>query len=213
MLQYLGQLIRHHREEKGYSRTKFAQMCDISPNSMVKYEMAGEPTGKYPAAKNLVKICEILEIDPRKAFDYIKNEDHDAATQKYLKDHPEADQIDPYGCVDFGLKFQYHFRTDIEWLNTQVQVRSIRELNEHLGDQTVDLHYIDRRLENIEWRLDGKDPKEERAKEKAEWKANFDEEMKKNDPDQNDLSRSNNSTNNTEAVDAASIKNQHKGGT
>lgn len=44
----LGELIRFAREDKGLTRTKLAEFAGITPNSMVRYEMAGTPDGKYP---------------------------------------------------------------------------------------------------------------------------------------------------------------------
>ncbi|WP_227948270.1 helix-turn-helix transcriptional regulator [Sneathiella sp. HT1-7] len=69
----LGQIIEQKRKDKGMTRAALAKFAGISPNSMVKYEKAGEADGKYPSMVNMAKIAEILEFDPRKIFECIAN--------------------------------------------------------------------------------------------------------------------------------------------
>lgn len=64
----LGRFMRTVRERKGMSRVKLAEFAGINKNTMAKYELAGEDGGKHPPIHKLVKICEILEIDPRNVF-------------------------------------------------------------------------------------------------------------------------------------------------
>lgn len=67
----VGKIIRKNREKKGISRTALARILNISPNSLVKYEIAGEEGGQYPSLVNLGKICKFLEIDPRWVFEML----------------------------------------------------------------------------------------------------------------------------------------------
>ncbi|WP_417452499.1 helix-turn-helix domain-containing protein [Kiloniella sp.] len=67
----LGELIRVARDKKGVSRVKLAKFIGASLNSMVKYEKAGEEGGQYPPLPKLAKICELLNIDPRNAFNQL----------------------------------------------------------------------------------------------------------------------------------------------
>ncbi|WP_417824644.1 helix-turn-helix transcriptional regulator [Thalassospira lucentensis] len=67
----LGEAIRRMREKRGMSRTGLAKLTGISPNSMVKYEMAGQPDGKYPSLLNAAKISMALSLDPRWMFEML----------------------------------------------------------------------------------------------------------------------------------------------
>lgn len=67
----VGGMIRLARERKGMPRTTLAKFVDISPNSMFKYEKAGSDEGQYPSLPTIVKICQVLEIDPRLIFDAV----------------------------------------------------------------------------------------------------------------------------------------------
>lgn len=209
----LGELIRAAREDKGLSRTKLAEFADITPNSMVRYEKAGTPDGKYPSALKLVKICEVLEIDPRNAFDAIKNESYLAD----LEDNPVPEGKVP-SVERFGLRFSNHFRTDDDWLNWKLSVKDVEELNASLDLHQYAFHNIDQRLERIEEHegalqnfLNSPEYKALFAKTAEETDQLRELEFQKqNGPDQNDPSRSDNTLNNPEAVGAAST-NQPEG--
>lgn len=129
----LGKLIRLAREEKGWPRTKLAEFAGISPNTMVKYEKAGEEGGQYPSSENLKKICELLEIDPRNAFDAIGYE--------------SSGSTDPF--VE-RFSFTDHFRTGMDWLNWKHSVKSIDDLNSAFDNVFGELHYVSQRLGRIE---------------------------------------------------------------
>ena len=101
----VGALIRRARERKGISRKKLAEFAAISPNSMVKYEKAGEDGGKYPSLVNATKICEILEIDPRKLFQKIIETEISPATS--IEDAMEQ------------FSFVNYFNTDMDWFKRQ----------------------------------------------------------------------------------------------
>ena len=177
-----GQLIRLNRDKKGMSRAKLAQFTGINPNSLAKYENAGEEGGKYPSAKNLVKICEVLEIDPRTAFDYIKQEDQIKAQQEYHAENPTATPYEVLRHVERGMSFQKFFLVDEDLLNWKLSTTNIEELNSHLDMIEVSNFNLDDRLHKIEVAL------------------------KINNPVHEEPGCSENTTNETKAVEAASIK-------
>tara|TARA_E500000305_G_scaffold99084_2_gene91049 strand:- start:1327 stop:1860 length:534 start_codon:yes stop_codon:yes gene_type:complete len=71
----VGKTLKRARTQKGLSRAKVAEFIGISPNSLVKYELAGEDGGQFPPLPKLVRLCELLEIDPRLIFDIIRDND------------------------------------------------------------------------------------------------------------------------------------------
>ncbi len=77
----LGKMIRAARKNKGMSRGHLAQLAQISPNSLSKYELAGEPDGQFPPLPKMALICMALDIDPREAlycslpFEFAKDDD------------------------------------------------------------------------------------------------------------------------------------------
>jgi transcriptional regulator with XRE-family HTH domain len=79
----VGELIAAARGQKGMTRTKLAEISRISPNSMAKYEKAGQDDGKYPPLPKLVRICEILEIDPRSIFDLLMGINENNVWEKF----------------------------------------------------------------------------------------------------------------------------------
>ncbi len=85
---------------------------------------------------------------------------------------------------DHQFSFVHHFASDDDFLNWKLSVQNIEDLNDSLDNQMAEFHFFSQQLKKIE---------------------NTVNEMK-NGPDQKDPSRSMNSKNNTEAVDAASIR-------
>lgn len=92
-----------------------------------------------------MKICEVLELDPRNAFDAIKYEDYLAD----LEEHPTDQDEIPYEDR-FGFRFSDHFRTGDDWLQWKLSVKSIDDLNSRLDVQMGEHHYMDERLKRIE---------------------------------------------------------------
>ena len=111
----LGNLIRKTRFQKGLARTKLAEFAGISPNSMVKYEMAGEPGGQYPSLLKMVRLCEILKLDPRYVFQMLIS----------------SGEIEP---VDKTFNFSDHFRSRAQWENFDYISHELYGLNEHVGE-------------------------------------------------------------------------------
>lgn len=62
----IGKGIKHRRKNIGYTREKLAEKLDISISQIYRVE-----SGKNISFKNFLKICEILESDPR---DFLDNE-------------------------------------------------------------------------------------------------------------------------------------------
>jgi len=217
----LHRLIRARRELKGIARTKFAYIVGISPSSMVKYELPENEGGKIPSTVNLSKICELLEIDPRDAFDAINEgirEQEAFKNGKSISDNPEwVDPPEGFRPIPYDSPFSFsnHFKTEADWINDSTQYKSIEDMNDALAHQAHEFYSIDNRLKRIEWLLEGKDPVEETRKETEQMRKRFAQQKterlnKENGPDQNDPSRSKETSNNPEAVGAAST-NHTKG--
>jgi len=207
----LHKLIRNRREKKGIARTKFAHIVGISPSSMVKYELPEDEGGKIPSSINLMKICELLEIDPRIAFDAIQH----GLAEKEAKANPKIWEAPPKGVhpndLPKAFSFLYHFKSDEEWINDSTQFKSIQDFNNAAENFFVEFHFIQERLDKIQKAVCGTYPGEENHKKWEERRAHMAESLKEeNGPDQNDPSRSEKSTINSEAVGAVSTK-QSKG--
>lgn len=121
-----GEMIRNARERKGIPRTKLAEFTGVKPNSMVRYEKAGEEGGKYPSLQNMVRICRVLEIDPRRVFQRVMEFD------------------DP---VDDPINFLNYFATDIDFLNWKLSVKNIEELNLQLLSLQAEIFNLSQKLE------------------------------------------------------------------
>lgn len=80
----LGRLFREARERKGLSRTKLAEFIGVRPNSMIRYERAGEEGGKPPSGQNIMRIARELEIDPCRVLDALQVSD-DFAPEKKIR--------------------------------------------------------------------------------------------------------------------------------
>ncbi|TQV81906.1 helix-turn-helix domain-containing protein [Denitrobaculum tricleocarpae] len=65
----LGQVLRRAREQKGMQRTRLSEFSGINVNSIARYELAGQDGGKYPPMQNAIKLCYLLDLDPRTIFD------------------------------------------------------------------------------------------------------------------------------------------------
>lgn len=179
----LGELIRDAREARGMTRSKLAEFTGITANSLIRYELAGTPDGKYPPVKKLVLICEVLEIDPRNAFDAIKVEDYRAQPVP-----PPDQELNNR----FGLRFTEHFRSTKEW---------------NALHQSLDLSVIEAVMANIAERMAANDERLSRMENALKSARHF---ALKNGSDQNDPSRPEATSNNPEAVGAAST-NHTKG--
>ncbi|MEQ8284440.1 helix-turn-helix transcriptional regulator [Thalassospira sp.] len=125
----LGELIRRTREKRGMSRTGLAKMTGISPNSMVKYEMAGQPQGKYPSLLNAAKISMALSIDPRWMFEML-----------FRAGEIKADS--DFASLTFN-SFVWHFK-DMEMEGKIAHVTSNGALADHYFEQMFE------KLENLE---------------------------------------------------------------
>lgn len=203
----LHKLIRVVRERKGIARTKFAHIVGISPSSMVKYELPESEGGKIPSSTNLAKICELLEIDPRDAFDAINT----SIRWKEEKDNPKPRSW-PQGSERF-FRFAEFFATDTDWMRLQYSVQSIEDLHSHLAEIGAEMHWLNSKMKHMNMVLEGKDPSEEAQKKHEEFRARMEKNKaeylsggNENGPDQNDPSRSEKSKTNSKAVSAASTK-------
>lgn len=144
----LGELIRAAREEKGMSRTKLAEFTEISPNTMVRYELAGTPNGKYPQVKRLIKICDVLEIDPRNAFDAINMEKSER--QQDLSDLSDLPPAPPLEEI-LKPKFIDRFRDLEQWKNVPSLLQKmidVEKLDDQLNDIVNRLSRIETAIEN-----------------------------------------------------------------
>jgi len=173
----LGEVIRAYREDKGLSRTKVAEYAGIAPNSMVRYEMAGKPDGKYPPAKKLMKICEVLEIDPRHAFDAILfEEEQNTLSTANLSEDELLDHARNH------FSFADHFASDLEVVRWYSDIDGFADLTNVITGMKRELGRLNAIIED-------------------QYHIN-----KQNGPDQKDPDRSENTTHETEAVDAASTR-------
>lgn len=163
----LGELIRLRRERMGLARTKLAEFTGISPHTMVKYEKAGEPEGKFPSLPKLTKICEVLEIDPRIVLDRVSEFNF------FAEKDPLAEGEIPF---ESAFNFSSHFRTESEWNDIRFSITETIEINEQYS---VLEHRLDQQHEILK-RI----------------AAN----LKKNDPDHEDPSRSEKSTSEPEVA-------------
>ena len=123
----LGEVIRKAREVKGITRVKLAEFIDASINSMIKYEKAGDTDGQYPPLPKLVKICELLEIDPRRAFEMLAISGDVEVKNDFNFDHHFKDRDDGY---------------NLEWISSNFT------LLEHYFGEVFD------RLDQIEKKID-----------------------------------------------------------
>jgi len=192
----LGEMIRTARERKGMTRTKLAEFTGISPNTLVKYELAQEEGGKTPALPKMVTIARVLEIDPRWIFQRIYD--------YQVKEHD-------------NFSFRNHFATDTDFLNWKLAVKDVEELNAVLEQHLYEFQHIDQRLARIEQnRLEEEfrsSPEYNDLQAKMEAQISQlrkSEEEKQNGPDRDDPSRPEQTSNNPEAVGAAST-NHTKG--
>lgn len=65
----VGSVIREARARKGYSQSRLGELTNIAPNSIAKYERAGEPGGQMPPLDKALALCSVLGIDPRAFID------------------------------------------------------------------------------------------------------------------------------------------------
>lgn len=199
----LGELIRKAREDKGLSRTKLAEFAGITPNSMVRYEMAGTSDGKYPPVKKLMKICEVLELDPRNAFDAVKYEDYLIDVEKNISSKDE----NPYEDK-FGFRFSVHFRADNDPHILKYDINSVEDMNTLVDEQAF--QFNQKRVfqsKRIEDKITLIDLFREVVKEEIHQALDVSKPTStQNGPDQDGPSRSEISKNNTKAVDAASTR-------
>jgi len=156
----LGHVIRLARERKGISRVKLAEFTGISLNALAKYEKAGDKEGKYPAMSKMVKIAEVLEIDPRWVFQMMVR----------------------CGDVDLTRDFDFFFffKEKNDENRNQHMTAQLSGIDHVMGDFYDELKSLRKDISVLTAAL------------------------KQNGPDQNDPDRPENSTNETEAVDAAS---------
>jgi len=90
-------------------------MTNISPNTLAKYEQAGEELGQFPSSINLVRLCTVLEIDPREIFDVIAFSDENEKTGN-------------------PFSFQWRFGTENEWSRWLIEYEDFSEMKKHLFD-------------------------------------------------------------------------------
>jgi transcriptional regulator with XRE-family HTH domain len=129
----LGDLIRLVREKRGLPRTKVAEFADIPANSMVRYELAGTEGGKYPSLQKLIRICKVLELDPRNAFDAICNDPNSGVS------------LAPYD----EFRFTERFRSNEDWLTWKHSVKSIEDLNSLVDSLVGELSYLHRDIKDL----------------------------------------------------------------
>jgi len=219
----LGELLAKARVERGLSRAQLAKETGVSENSIVRYEKAGiERDGQYPPSPKLAALCFSLDISPVLAlfgclnygdFWKFKGETWD----RDLVNHPDYNWLsDEYMAVlrqnrilrsylSMSLK-NHEELTDFEQeiLESLGQkVARIFEREEQLDQEADDLGMFEQRYSAI---LTPGVPRERRAQLGLrplpnKPKPSSDE----NGPDHSDPDRSQNSTNNSEAVGAAPI--------
>lgn len=135
-METLGSLIRSRREQKGITRTNLSRMTDISPNSMVKYEMAGTPNGKYPSLINAAKIAKVLKIDPRYMFE----------TLLYTGDVPEETGTDEFGAPN-SFSFIYTIKAIAKEWEEEYRTNEVTHLS-------FNIHSLEKHIEKLDSKLD-----------------------------------------------------------
>ncbi|WP_417821368.1 helix-turn-helix domain-containing protein [Terasakiella sp.] len=135
----LGWLLRKKRSEKGMSRVKLSKFTGITTNTLARYELAGLEGGKYPSAIKLMIICIHLEIDPREAFEYINRD----PKISIFKD--ETDGL---------FSFIYHFKSDNEWLDMKMNLKSLEDIQNAFEAVQYENHLLENRLEKMNEKMD-----------------------------------------------------------
>jgi len=215
-------MLKAAREAKGMTRVKLAELAGVNQNSLTKWEKPVEEGGKTPPIQKMVKLAEVLELDPREIFDL------------YVEDEPvEVDENGfPWGGTHF--RFSDHFRTGDEWLQMKFSVKDVESIdcavneashyaseNHHLLSMIAGFLVSEeykksynenqkRRREDFEKWFSGQMKKQER--EAFEARLDFHNFLNGNGPDHEDPSRPKDTSNNQEAAPTASAKRTNEGG-
>ncbi len=138
----LGGRLERERISRKLSRAKLAEMAGVSPNSLAKWEKAGQPDGKYPPLPKLTRLCKILEIDPREIFNTVYQ-------QEECRIDPSLNEEIPFNNPDY-FDFVDHFASDLDWTKWSLPVKDIEDLNGTLDSIHGELHYYGQRLLRLE---------------------------------------------------------------
>jgi len=170
----IGGKLRHARVNAGFSRAKLAKMAGVSPSSLTNWELSTQEGGKYPPLLKLVRLCQILKIDPRELFDIALDEvdpDRGALVQDEERGVKYWDEF----------RFTEFFATDTDWANWKLEVKQVEDLENALAFMSHQMHLQTKYMQDIAKRLSAIE----------------------NGPDHEDPSRSN-SNNSTSAAPTAS---------
>ena len=194
--QTVGSMISQKREEKGITRAHLAKTTGITQSSLAKYERAGFPDGAFPPIPKMALICMELNLDPRQVFlrifPLLPEGENERDTWKYYMfrsflgklDLAEGEQADIFKALQVAMK----------------KNEKLNQKNKHLQQTKKQLSTeLDVTMQELR-----KLSEENRVLSKQT--------IKENGPDLKDPSRSENSTNETEAALTASTNHTKDGG-
>jgi transcriptional regulator with XRE-family HTH domain len=141
----LGGRLELERISRKLSRAKLAELAGVNPNSLAKWEKAGQAGGKYPPLPKLTRLCKILEIDPREIFNTVYE-------QEEFREDPEIGGGVPFNNPDY-FNFVDHFASDTDWTKWQLSVKNFQDLNDTLMSMHGELHFYGQRLKTLEHTL------------------------------------------------------------
>lgn len=218
----LGELLTKARLDKNMSRAQLAKETGFSENSLVRYEKAGlEKDGQYPPSPKLAKLCFMLDISPLTAmFSSLSRDEFwefkPYTSENWLMDHPDHEYLLEQWFV--LVKENYKLRTTLkimlgpdpepgsykedtrEWMKSEA--RRIIKLQEAFYQRIAETFNVPK-PDPVSFHTPG-DPQfgnNDGAPSPFDYA-----EFIKNGPDQKDPDRPDNSTTETEAVDAASTR-------
>lgn len=155
----IGGKLRHARVNAGLSRAKLAKMAGVSPSSLTNWELSTQEGGKYPPLLKLVRLCEILEIDPRELFDIALPEIHGDGVGPAVDGYMARPDGTPW------FTFKDRFATDTDWANWSLRIKQIEDLEVTLDSmfhqmdlQTKYMREVAQRLSKLENGPDHEDP-------------------------------------------------------
>lgn len=223
----LGELITKARLDKHMSRAQLAKETGLSENSLIRYEKAGlETDGQFPPSPKLAQICFTLGISPLTAL--LSSLSHDefwkfksSTKDDWLQDHPDYMYLvnqwfaltrDNHKLtailkllLDEDLEPDSQDAEDLSWMKSEA--RRIIDQQDAFMKRMEDHGYL-HNADSMGLTIPGNPAFDNRGPNLTTDYAEF----TKNGPDQNDLDRSQKSTNETEAVEAAPTR-KPKGGT
>jgi len=146
----IGGKLRHARVNAGLSRVKLAKMAGVSPSSLTNWELSTQEGGKYPPLLKLVRLCEILKIDPRELFD-IALDEIDTDRGKLIDDNERGLKVwSEFRFTDF-------FATNTDWANWKLEVKQVEDLQNALTAMSHQMHLQSEYMQDIAKRLSAKE--------------------------------------------------------